>query len=59
MKTQFNHSPVSKWLPEKLENVKYMLLIIKLIINKLMYYNANKRLATHSSNNNDSLWKVW
>ncbi len=59
MKTQFNHSPVSKWLVEKLENVKYMLLIIKLIINKLMYYNVNKMLATHSSNNNDSLWKVW
>ena len=59
MKTQCNLWAVSKWLLEKLENVKDLLLIIKLIINILRCYNIKKRLATHSLNNDDYLWKVW
>ena len=58
MKTQCNLCPVSKWLLEKHENVKVMLLIIKLIINMLRCYNVKKRFATYSSND-DYLWKVW
>ena len=59
MNAQCNLGAVSKWLLEKLENVKDLLLIIKLITNMLRCYNIKKRLATHSSNNDDYLWEVW
>ena len=59
MKAQCNLWAFSKWLLEKLETVKDLLLIIKLIINMLRCYNITKRLATHSSSNDDYLWKVW
>ena len=53
MKIQCNLCSLSKWLLEKRENVKDMLLIIQLIINMLRCYNVKKRLATHLSNNDD------